>query len=298
MFVGDPACRAGENGGAVEVEVQVQVQVEERQLDDVRLYAPEPIDVDDADGAVLRIDLGDTNARGEQASDAVIDACLSLLAHTDMAALDVGGRPAELHPRFRDLVILARALRRRVVCRASVAMMGMLRLWELPRLMAEHGVDLIAPLPGMPRDDGDETLMAVSVEALKRLNDAGYGSGDGTAPGRLDVVVEAPVDEEGLRESLGRRGVAVDRVLAVPIRRGGLRTPADLHGLVGAVSPERILRGPYGRVLRVSRDGALSSRPVGQEFERLLGVRIQELARPAPRRRPSPGACTLASLSK
>jgi radical SAM/Cys-rich protein len=117
--------------------------------------------------------------RKEEMSDAVVDACLRLLAETQIETLDVTGGAPELHPRFRDIVTRGRALGRRVVHRCNLTAILLPAYSDIPELLAEHGVEVVASLPNYLPKQTDrqrgEGVFDASLQGLRRLNELGYG---------------------------------------------------------------------------------------------------------------------------
>src|SRR5215216_5100547 len=85
--------------------------------------------------------------RTEVMPDDVIDASLRFLAATDIPTVDITGGAPELHPRFRDLVVRARALGRHVIDRCNLTITRLPNYSDLPEFLAEHQVEIIASLP-------------------------------------------------------------------------------------------------------------------------------------------------------
>ena len=204
---------------------------------------------------VLRIHLG-RGTNGELMAGATVDACLALLASSDLTIVDLDGPPPELHPRFREIVILVRALRRRLVHRCNLAVAAQPEHADLPDLLADHRVDVVAALPGRPTLDA--TTLSL-MQALRRFNAAGYGQpGSGLV---LDLVVPAPGEGEGsIACALASHGVRFSGLHVVPnlpARRseGLLR---DLQRLAGSVQPARVLAVPCRSALSVNWDGSRS----------------------------------------
>jgi hypothetical protein len=200
---------------------------------------------------VLRIHLG-RGPTGELMSSATVDACLSLLASSDLTIVDLHGPPPELHPRFRDLVILVRALRRRLVHRCNLAVAAQPEQADLPELLAEHRVDVVAALPGRP-DPGAFTLL----QALRRFNAAGYGQpGSGLI---LDLVVPSPREGEGaIGAALDAQGIRFSGLHVVPPPAQADNLTEELQRLAQSVQPARVLAVPCRWALTVDWDGSLS----------------------------------------
>lgn len=166
--------------------------------------------------AVLRVDLGGVGARMD---DAGVDACLALAARGGCEVMDINGRPPELHPRFRELAILARALKVRVICRCSLMTLGSDGLVDLAERLAEHQVDLVAALPWAARDAGHPSV-AMALEAVKRLRRAGYQDGAGARPRLYLVRTQVSEEGDGLLARLQDAAAAADPsvVLGMPCR--------------------------------------------------------------------------------
>jgi hypothetical protein len=201
---------------------------------------------------VLRVHLG-RHGSGELMSNATVDACLAFLAGSDLTIVDLHGPPPELHPRFQDLVILVRALRRRVVHRCNLAVAAQAGYAYLPELLAQHRVDVVAALPGP--DPGAFALL----QALRRFNAAGYGQpGSGLI---LDLVVpSADEGESSIGTSLEAQGVRFSglHVVPEPPLGPGTDVQTELQRLAGSVQPARVLAVPCRWALTVDWDGSLS----------------------------------------
>ena len=221
---------------------------------------------------VLRIHLG-RGTNGELMTSATVDACLAFLASSDLTIVDLDGPPPEIHPRFMDLVILVRALRRRLVHRCNLAVAAQPEHADLPELLAEHRVDVVAALPGRPEREPNALAL---LHALRRFNAAGYGlPGTGLI---LDLVV--PVGRDGdssIASSLESHGVRFSGLHVVP--RAPVRDAEGLQGelqrLAGAVQPARVLAVPCRWALSVDWDGSLSDGTV------VLGRNVREVHRAA-----------------
>jgi radical SAM/Cys-rich protein len=122
--------------------------------------------------------------RTEQMGDAVVEACLDVLArHREIEALDVTGGAPELHPRFREIVARGRALGRPVMVRHNLTVQDEPAQHDLPAFFAAQGCELVCSLPHYTEDATDRQrgrgVYAASIAALRRLNAVGYGRGDG-----------------------------------------------------------------------------------------------------------------------
>lgn len=214
----------------------------------------------------------------ENMDEATVRACLALLDRTEARTVDLTGGAPELHPHFRALVDAAVARGKHVVVRCNLTVLLLPRCAGLPEWLADRGVEVVASLPHWRRPNtdaqrGDGTYER-SIEALRRLNAAGYGRGD---PRRRLTLAHNPAGaflaapqaalEREWRDGLRRvHGVTFDRLIALnnmPIARflewleasGNLDT--YLQRLVTAFNPAAIAGLMCRTTLSVSWDGRL-----------------------------------------
>ena len=65
-----------------------------------------------------------------------------------------------------------------VIVRSGLVGVARHRLWELPELLAKHGVHLVAAWPGGPGVDGGGTAVGdAGLVVLARLTEAGFATG-------------------------------------------------------------------------------------------------------------------------
>lgn len=151
--------------------------------------------------------------RKEIMPDDVVEACLALLVEGDIGTLDITGGAPEMHPRFREIVTRAATAGRHVMHRCNLTAVLLPRYADIPELLAEHRVEIVASLPYYLPKQTDrqrgEGVFDRSIVALRRLNELGYGRGDGL---RLNLVTN-PVGaflpgEQGALERDWRRELA------------------------------------------------------------------------------------------
>ncbi|MGD9720107.1 MAG: arsenosugar biosynthesis radical SAM (seleno)protein ArsS [Pirellulales bacterium] len=117
--------------------------------------------------------------RREAMSREVAEACLQVLAATDIPTLDITGGAPEMTPCFRWMVAEASRLGRHVIDRSNLTILLAPGFDELPEFLAWHHVEIVASLPcyveeNCDRQRGDGVFLR-SIEALQRLNALGYG---------------------------------------------------------------------------------------------------------------------------
>ena len=128
--------------------------------------------------------------RREMLSDEHVDKIVSLLkAYPEIKVLDITGGAPELHSRFKDLVVAARDLGKRVMVRHNLTVtmdphpMTKESMEYLPEFFAEYGVEIVSSLPYyreyMTDRQRGSGVFKKSIESLKRLNSLGFGVQDG-----------------------------------------------------------------------------------------------------------------------
>ena len=118
--------------------------------------------------------------RTEVMPDDVVNASLDVLARTPaLDTLDITGGAPELHPRFREMVARGRALGRKVMVRHNLTVQFEPGFADLPRFFADQAVEVVCSLPHYTEEATDRQrgrgVFARSVDALRALNDVGYG---------------------------------------------------------------------------------------------------------------------------
>ena len=122
-----------------------------------------------------------------------VDLCLAALDRTTAHTVDITGGAPELNPHFRYLVDQSVARGKHVMDRCNLTILLLPRCADLPEWLAARGVEIVSSLPHYRRlntdaQRGDGTFDR-SIEALRRLNAAGYGQGD---PRRRLTLVSNP----------------------------------------------------------------------------------------------------------
>ncbi len=121
--------------------------------------------------------------RRESMSRETAEAVIEILAKSDIATLDITGGAPEMNPQFRWLVEQARALGRHVIDRCNLTILMAPGFTDLPEFLAENGVEIVASLPCYLEENCDAQrgggVFRKSIDALRRLNELGYGAPDG-----------------------------------------------------------------------------------------------------------------------
>ena len=235
----------------------------------------------------------------ENMDEETVELCLEVLDRSGASTLDVTGGAPELNPHFGRLVDEAVKRGVHVIDRCNLTVLLLPRFRDLPEWLAARGVEVVCSLPhyrklNTDRQRGDGTYEK-SIEALRRLNAAGYGQGD---PERRLTLMSNPAGaflagaqasmEREWREALDRNhGVSFDRLIALnnmPISRflDWLESTGNLEGylrrLTAAFNPATVDGLMCRNTLSVSWDGRLFDCDFNQMLE--LECRPEGGARP------------------
>ncbi len=172
--------------------------------------------------------------RTEMMPDAVVDRVLEIIESTDIPTVDITGGAPELHRRWKEIVVRARAAGKHVMDRCNLTITRLPNYAYLPAFLAEHGVHVVASLPHY-REKGTDTqrgagVFEESVAALRALNEQGYG--DPATGLELDLVTnpvgtflpgnQAALEADWKRQMDRLHGVRFNRLFTItnmPISR-------------------------------------------------------------------------------
>jgi len=219
-----------------------------------------------------------------------MQACLDVLEKASIPILDITGGAPEMNPHFRWLVAEARQRRRHIIDRCNLTILLAPGFEDLPGFLADNQVEIVASLPCYLAKNTDaqrgEGVFAKSIEALRRLNDLGYGH----EPGRSLTLVYNPIGptlppaqsklEVAYRQELrARYGIVFTRLFTItnmPISRfldDLLKTnqyDRYLQKLIDAFNPAAVPSVMCRSTLSVGWDGRLYDCDFNQMLE--LGV--------------------------
>ncbi|BCO30903.1 radical SAM/Cys-rich domain protein [Thiohalobacter sp. COW1] len=174
--------------------------------------------------------------RSEMMDGTTLQMVVAFLQASGVRQLDLTGGAPELHPRFRELVSVARALEVEVIDRCNLTILEEPGQEGLAEFLAEHRVGIIASLPCYLEENVESQrgkgVYAASIRGLQRLNALGYGQPDSGLELNLmynPVGPWLPPPQAGLeadyrRELAEREGVVFNRLYALtnmPIARFG-----------------------------------------------------------------------------
>ena len=224
----------------------------------------------------------------EVMSRETVDLCLAALDRTAATTVDITGGAPELNPHFRYLVDECVARGKRVIdrCNLTVLLTGPCR--DLPEWFAQRGVEIVCSLPHYRKRNTDlqrgEGTFEKSIEALQRLNAAGYGRGD---PRLRLVLMHNPVgaylsgDQKSMEKEwkqglAANHGVTFDALISLnnmPISRflEWLQASGNLQGymelLVNAYNPATVPGLMCRNTISVGWDGRLYDCDFNQMLE-------------------------------
>jgi radical SAM/Cys-rich protein len=105
--------------------------------------------------------------------------CLAALDSSGIETVDVTGGAPEMNPHFEWFVAEIRKRNRRVIDRSNLTILLAPGFTHLPEFLAAHQVEIVASLPCYLEENCDaqrgDGVFRKSIDALRRLNELGYG---------------------------------------------------------------------------------------------------------------------------
>jgi len=185
-----------------------------------------------------------------------IDLVIEFLERQQVGALDVTGGAPEMNPHFRYLVSRAREMGVTVMDRCNLTILLEPGYEDMVDFLADHQVEIVASLPCYQEENVDgqrgKGVYDASIEALRRLNGAGYGRhGSGLSlslvynpTGPFLPPAQQKLEDDYRRELQGRFGIEFSQLLTLanmPISRFGsvLLSKGEFHDYMA------LLKGSY-----------------------------------------------------
>ena len=171
-----------------------------------------------------------TEIMTRETAEAVIDA----VRRFRIPIVDITGGAPELNPSFRYLVTESRALGSHVIVRHNLTVMFQPGQDDLPEFFRDHAVEVVSSLPYFLEQQTDAQrghgVFEKSIEALRRLNDVGYGREDSglilslvyNPVGAFLPPAQEAIEKDFKRELLARYGIFFNRLYTItnmPINR-------------------------------------------------------------------------------
>lgn len=117
--------------------------------------------------------------RTEIMTKETLELCLDALKKSDIEKVDLTGGAPEMNPHFKWFVAEVRKLGKHVMVRSNLTILMTNKFEDFARFMADNNVEIISSLPyykaGFTDKQRGEGTFNKSVEAIKKLNDLGYG---------------------------------------------------------------------------------------------------------------------------
>jgi radical SAM/Cys-rich protein len=174
--------------------------------------------------------------RTELMDKATIDLILDFICRENIHTLDLTGGAPEMNPHFKYLVEQARAMAVTVIDRCNLVILQEPDYEGMAVFLAENQVEIIASLPCYLEDNVDKQrgkgTFSASIDALKTLNDLGYGLQESQL--QLNLVFNPqdnslPPDQNTLEKAYKQHlfdeyGIVFNRLYAManlPIQRFG-----------------------------------------------------------------------------
>ena len=141
-----------------------------------------------------------------------LEYCLEAIRTSGIETVDLTGGAPEMNPHFRWFVDEASKLDKQIIVRSNLTILDTKKFEDLPRFMAERGVEITCSLPfyNKRRTDAQrgEGTYEKSVKILKMLNEIGYGKEQEGL--RLNLVYNPvgaflPADQKSLKQDYKER---------------------------------------------------------------------------------------------
>jgi radical SAM/Cys-rich protein len=220
--------------------------------------------------------------------------CMRALASSDIPVVDITGGAPELNPNFRYLVEESKRLGRHVIDRCNLTVLNLPAQRDLISFLAQHEVEIIASLPYYQPHQTDaqrgEGVFEGSIEALRKLNEAGYGKG-----GRLKLTLvynpvgaflpprQAGIESDFKRALKARYGIDIDAVFTMtnmPISRflefllDSGNYDSYMQKIIAAYNPVAVETVMCRTMVSVGWDGTLYD----CDFNQMLDLPVAETA--------------------
>ncbi|MBF0557539.1 MAG: arsenosugar biosynthesis radical SAM protein ArsS [Nitrospirae bacterium] len=227
--------------------------------------------------------------RDEEMDGETVEAVLDVLRKSDIKNLDITGGAPELNPFFRHLVKEATDAGKHIIVHTNLTIFFEAGMEDLAEFYSGNAVEIIASLPCYTESEVDRVrgkgTYERSINAVRKLNSLGYGSG--FSDRKLNLVYnpsgpflsppQKDLENDYKRELLGRFGITFDSLFTfanMPVGRFRVNLIANncLEEYMGklecAFNPATIEGLMCRRILSVGWDGVLHD----CDFNQALGI--------------------------
>lgn len=120
--------------------------------------------------------------RTEIMTKEILEACLDAAKNPVIHTVDLTGGAPEMNPHFRWFVTTLHALGKKIIVRSNLTILTYKKYLDIPQFFKEHQVTVISSLPCYTKENVDKQrgsgVFERSIQALKKLNELGYGKED------------------------------------------------------------------------------------------------------------------------
>jgi radical SAM/Cys-rich protein len=275
----------------------------EQRLEDMGLYPLKPSGVD-----ILQVNVGymcnqtckhchvDAGPdRKEIMTRETMEHCLDALKNSTIQTVDLTGGAPEMNPHFRWFVDQIVSLGRHVMIRCNLTILTVnAKYRELPAYYRDRGVEIVSSLPYYSASHTDrqrgDGVFDRSIEALKSLNEVGYG--DPQTGLKLNLVYnpngaflpasQAQLERDFKRQLLEKHGIIFNQLFCItnmPISRfleflivsGNYE--AYMEKLVNAFNPSAAFGVMCRNLISVGWDGYIYD----CDFNQMLDLKVNIL---------------------
>ena len=220
-----------------------------------------------------------------------MEICLGIIEKTDIPTVDITGGAPEMNPNFRWFVKEFSKRGRHVMVRSNLTILTEPDYKNLPEFFAENKVEVIASFPHyleqtLDRQRGNGVFKK-SIEALKQLNNIGYGKQDSglvlnlvyNPAGAFLPPSQKALEVDYKREVLKRYGIIFNNLFTIanmPIGRflnylrASQNYDAYMQKLTSNYNPYAASQVMCRYTLSVGWDGSLYD----CDFNQMLGMKV------------------------
>jgi radical SAM/Cys-rich protein len=109
----------------------------------------------------------------------VLEACIEAAKNSSIHTVDLTGGAPEMNPNFKWFVSELSQLGKKVIVRSNLTILTYKKYLDIPQFFKDNKVTVISSLPCYTKDNVDKQrgggVFKRSIDALKRLNELGYG---------------------------------------------------------------------------------------------------------------------------
>lgn len=287
--------------GILSDETEKSLPTFEQRLDDIGLFPLQPSAVDIFQVNVgymcnqtckhCHVDAGPD--RKEIMTRQTMEMCLDAIRNSSIQTVDITGGAPEMNPDFRWFVDEIVGMGRHVMVRCNLTILTVnAKYRELPSFYRDRGVEIVSSLPYYAASHTDrqrgDGVFDRSIEALKRLNEVGYG--DPTTGLKLNLVYnpngaflpasQSQLERDFKKQLFEKHGIVFNQLFCItnmPISRflefliisGNYE--AYMEKLVNAFNPSAAFGVMCRNLISVGWDGYIYD----CDFNQMLGLKVK-----------------------